>query len=354
MARLVFWRLVRATLAVWALASVVFLVSHHHLNAALQLTLAGGAEQPLHQSASPAEQQAAQQALRQRLGLDVPLFYISRQDGAGVQSELQWNGPRNQYHRWLAGLVHGSLGTSFRTGEAVTVRLRQALVFTLPLTGMAAALAVLLAVLLAQRLAARPRWGPAVRVVLTTMHALPLFVVALLLLLLFANPDVLAWFPSYGLDQPADASGDVWNRWLTYSLHFVLPVTALALSAIPELTLQLDAALTHELHSDYATTARAKGLTEAAVIWRHALRSAVLPALVYLAELLPALVAGAVVVEVVFALPGMGRLLAQAAAARDYPVLVGGVLLLGAARLLALLLTDVLSFWADPRIRWQS
>ena len=84
------------------------------------------------------------------------------------------------------------------------------------------------------------------------------------------------------------------------------------------------------------------------------MRNALLPTLAQLAELLPALVAGAVVVEVIFALPGMGRLLAEAAAARDYPVLVGGVLLTGAARLLALLLADLLYFWADPRIRWQS
>jgi peptide/nickel transport system permease protein len=188
---------------------------------------------------------------------------------------------------------------------------------------------------------------------LVSLHALPLFVVALLLLLLFANPEAFAWFPAYGLDRPASATASLWARAATYLVHMVLPITALVLTALPDLTLQLTAALTQELSTHYAATARAKGLSGSAVIRHHALRNALLPTLAQIAELLPALVAGALVVEVVFALPGMGRLLAEAAATRDYPVLLGGVLLTGAARLLALLLADLFYLWADPRIRWQ-
>ena len=134
----------------------------------------------------------------------------------------------------------------------------------------------------------------------------------------------------------------------------MLPVAALVLSALPELTLQLDAALADELRQPYIMTARAKGLPAAAVVRRHALRNALLPTLAQLAELLPTLVAGAVVVEAIFGWPGMGQLLATAAAARDYPVLVGGVLLVGAARLFSLLLADLSYSRADPRIRWQA
>jgi peptide/nickel transport system permease protein len=251
-------------------------------------------------------------------------------------------------------LVRGDLGVSFRTGQAVTARLLTALSFTVPLTGTAAVLAVLAALALAQRLAARPWWQRVVSSTLVALHALPLFVVALLLLLVFANPELFDWFPAYGLDQPTALAPTFWDRSKSYFLHMALPVTALVLAALPELTLQLTASLQQELGTEYATTARAKGLPEPAVIRRHALRNALLPTLTQVAELLPALVAGAVVVEVVFALPGMGRLLAEAAAARDYPVLVGGVLFTGAARLLALLLADFMYLWADPRIRWQS
>lgn len=354
MARLLLWRLARTTLAVWALASVVFLLSHRDSGAAVQMALPDVSEQgPGGPAATAAGQLAIQQAISQRLGLDLPLFYVSRNLRTGA-TQWQWHGTRNQYHQWLSHLLHGDLGTSFRTGQSVTARLSHALSFTLPLTGTAAILAVLAAFFLGQRTAAGPRWQRPVRALLMGVHALPLFMVALVLLLVFANPEVFGWFPAYGLDQPSDAEAGVWNRAGLYALHLALPVIALTVTALPELTLQLDAALVRELRTNYATTARAKGLAEGAVIRHHALRNALLPTLTQIAELLPSLVAGAVVVEVIFALPGMGRLLAEAAASRDYPVLVGGVLLTGAARLVALLLADLLYFWVDPRIRWQS
>jgi peptide/nickel transport system permease protein len=354
MARLLLWRLVRTVLAVWALASVVFLLSHRDSDAAVQMALPETSEQGADGPAStPAGRLATQRAIEQRLGLDVPLFYASRSWPAGV-AQWQWHGAHNQYHRWLSRLLHADLGTSFRTGQPVAARLGHALSFTLPLTGTAALLAVLGALALGQRTAAGPRWQRPMRALLMGVHALPLFMVALVLLLVFANPEVLGWFPAYGLDQPADAEVGAWSRVGVYALHMALPVIALTVTALPELALQLDAALVRELRTNYATTARAKGLAEGAVVRHHALRNALLPTLTQIAELLPSLVAGAVVVEVVFALPGMGRLLAEAAASRDYPVLVGGVLLTGAARLLALLLADLLYFWADPRIRWQS
>lgn len=354
MAWLFFRRLLQTVLAVWALASGVFLLSHLEGSTAVELARPDLAELPTTGSAAtPAARQALEQATRHRLGLDIPLFYVgTHTPTAATAGRWHWNGLPNQYHRWLSETLHGRFGTSFRTGESVASRLRQALLFTLPLTGTGAGLAVALALVLAQRLAARPRWHRPVRGILVALQALPLFVIALGLLLLFANPEILAWFPSYGLEQTTDADLDAASQLGYYLWHMVLPVMALMLSALPELTLQLNAALEQELGADYATTARAKGLHERAVISRHALRNALLPSLAQLAELLPALVAGAVVVEVAFALPGMGRLLAEAAAARDFPVLVGGVLLVGTARLLALLITDLLALWADPRIRW--
>ncbi|GAB3292574.1 ABC transporter permease [Hymenobacter humi] len=350
------WRLFRTVLAVWALASAVFLLSRHDADTAAQLTLPDSAELTYGGSNDSTQYSAAQQAAKRRLGLDLPLFYVGRKDEMPAQSTSPWywQGPNNQYHQWITKALRGDLGTSFRTGEAVTARLRRAVLFTLPLTGTAALLAVLTALILAQRLAAGPWWQRPVQALLVTGHALPLFVVSLVLLLVFANPEVFGWFPAYGLDQPTDIEPDFWNSTAAYLRHLVLPIAALTLTAVPDLTLQLNASLTQELRSDYATTARAKGLAESTIIRHHALRNALLPTLTQVAELLPALVAGAVVVEVVFALPGMGRLLAEAAAARDYPVLVGGVVLTGAARLLSLLLADLLYLWADPRIRWQS
>lgn len=343
MGRLLLRHLGQTLLATWLLASAVFLLSR----AGGEQALAPAADL-LAPTVSTAEVLASRTAARHRLGLDLPLFYIGRTAARG----WQWRGWHNQYHAWLRGLGHGSLGTSFRTDEPVTRRLARALAFTLPLTGTAAALATMLALALSLHLAAAPRWQPPVRAVLVALQSLPLFVVALALLLLLANPDVLDWFPANGLTP---GSTEFWSLPLREALpRSVLPVAALVLAALPELTLQLDAALAHELQQPYILTARAKGLRASAVVRRHALRNALLPTLAQLAELLPAMAAGAVVVEVIFALPGMGRLLAEAAATRDYPVLVGGVLLVGTARLVSLLLADLSYSWADPRIRWQA
>lgn len=355
MAGFIFWRLARSFLAIWALASGVFLLSRHDLDTALRLALPDAASQTgAPTGLLPEGQQAAQQALRRRFGLNLPIFYVSC--GSASSGEVRpwyWHGGRNQYHQWLQALAHGNWGTSFRTGQSVASHLRHALAFTLPLTGTAAVLAVLSTLALAQRLAMASWWQRPLRAVLVAVHGLPLFVVALVLLLVFANPDVLDWLPAYGFGQANELSTSTGQQLANGFLHLILPVSALVITAVPELTLQLTAALQQELGTAYAATARAKGLSAAAVVRRHALRNALLPTLAQIAEFLPALVAGAVVVEVVFALPGMGRLLAEASAARDYPVLIGGVLLTGAVRLLALLLADLCYLWADPRIRWQ-
>jgi peptide/nickel transport system permease protein len=348
MTQLLLRHLGQTLLATWLLASAVFLLSRSGGEQAVRLAQPDNTSGFADPTSSPAETRAARAAIRHRLGLDQPLFYVGR----SATGAWQWRGWHNQYHEWLRALRQGNMGTSFRSGEPVAQRLARALAFTLPLTGTAAMLAAMAALALATFLAAAPRWQRPVRAALVALHSLPLFVIALGLLLLLANPELLEWFPASGL-APEDAAD---TSWLSVAAlpRLVLPVAALVLSALPELTLQLDAALAYELRQPYIMTARAKGLPAAAVVRRHALRNALLPTLAQLAELLPTLVAGAVVVEAVFALPGMGQLLADAATTRDYPVLVGGVLLVGTARLLSLLLADLSYSWADPRIRWQA
>ncbi len=347
-------RLLNALVALWGLGSLVFLLGRYDQ--------AGGPEQQLlpdgteadasTESRDPAALADARQAVRHRLGLDQPLFYLSQRVPAAADgARWRWNGTANQYHRWLARLLRGELGHSLRTGQPVAGQLGAALRCTLPLTGAALALALGAALWLGQGLAGPRCWwqGP-VRALLLALQSAPPFVLALGLLLLLANPRALNWFPGYGLATEDGLTGWAWFGELAW--HLALPVVSLVLAALPDLALQLEAALRHELGTDYATAARAKGLGEARLIRRHALPNALLPTLTQAAGLVPALLAGALVVEVVYALPGMGRLLASAAALRDYPVVLGGVLLTGAARLGALLLADVLYHRADPRIRW--
>ena len=344
----------RAGLAAWATASLIFILSRGMMGAVEENMLQEvGDLQSRTLTASPADQQAARHALQQRLGLNEPIFYITctSRDSAS----WRWHGTHNQYHHWLAGLLHGQLGLSYRDGQPIGPRLRSALVYTLPLAGLAATLATLGAVALALALASGPQpealtgWRAGLQLLLTSLQGIPVFVLALGLLFLFANPDALNLLPAYSLgESPADLEFGM------LAIQFIMPVLTLLLAVLPEFTLPLAAALRHELRTDYATTARAKGLSSAALLRRHALPNALLPLLTSFAGLLPNLLAGAVLVETVFALPGMGRLLAEAAAAHDYPVVVAGVLLTAAVRLLCLALADVLYALADPRIRLAS
>ncbi len=340
--------LLRLLLQGWGMASVLFILlrtlpNEQRLVARFAELSSGGT------AVSAARVQAAQLAVQQRLGLAEPVFYVSLAptQAGQLQWRWRWNGPRNQYHRWLGAILWGNLGRSYRTDEPVAELLVPALRQTLPLMGLAILLIVALALPLGLWLA-QTRSSSWVLTGLLALDALPLFVVALLLLLLLASPDFLMLLPVYGLSEAADE-----NTWagLLRPEFTALPLASLVLSGVAEPAVQLAATLRHEARLDYMLTARAKGLSVRQALRRHALRNALLPLFTALTELVPVLLAGSVVVELVFAMPGLGRLLAEAAAAHDYPVLLGGVLAVLVARLLALFLADRLYRWADPRLR---
>jgi peptide/nickel transport system permease protein len=347
MLRWLLGRLGRAAGAAWLIASLVFVVSRQLPGGPEQLALTDASDlsRPVAGTQSAASQAAARQVIRSRLGLALPVFYVTREAG-----RWRWHGTANQYHAWAKAALRGDLGRSYRDGQSVTMLLGRALRYTLPLAATAASLAVGLALTLALYLARTPagRGQRLLAGLLNGLQVTPLFLLALGLLLLFANPEFLNLLPA--ADQ-APAAATFWPQvsyWLGIS---ALPLLSLVLAVLPELTLPLAAMLRLEASMAYATTARAKGLTTRQVLRHHALPNALIPLLTTLTDLLPALVAGTVVVEVLFALPGSGRLLAEAAAAHDYPLVVAGVLLTAAARLLGLLLADSLYYLADPRLR---
>ena len=338
----------RAVAGVWLLASAVFLLSRHQARTAVRQAYSADLATPA-RPAEAAESAAARRAQLHRLGLDEPLFYAGYRPATATRAaHWRWHGRRNQYHRWLLALGRGQLGSSTRSGRPVGQLLGAALAVSLPLMGAAALLATLAALALGQGLAARGRagrWGAAA---LAALQSVPGFAVGLALLLLFANPETLDWFPVDGPPPGAAPAGPTGQALAA----LVLPTLALVLTALPGLALPYAAALRHELAQPYAAAARAKGLSRWQLLSRHARPNALLPLLAQLADLLPALVSGAVVVETIFGQPGMGRLLAHAAATHDHPVLVAGVLAVGSARLLALALADAALYLTDPRRRW--
>ena len=346
MAGRLFSRLGQTLLISWGIITLLFLLTRTLPNEQDLLARLSSSTAPL--SASAQQIQAAQEQARHRLGLDIPLFYLTKAaaSDAWLGPRWRWTGTRNQYHRWLSSLLQGDAGQSYRTGEPVGELLRGSLYHTLPLTLLAAALLVGLSLPLGIWLAASGR--SLALVTLFALDTLPLFVVALLLLLFLANPDMLALFPAYGLgtDEPSFRSAPT-----TYLSYLILPVASLVLTGITGPAVQLADALQSEIKKEYVLAARAKGLSAAQALRRHALRNALLPSITLLTDLLPNLLAGSLVVELIFALPGFGRLLAEAAAARDFPVLLAGAALVVVVRQVSLWLAEALYLLADPRLR---
>ena len=253
-----------------------------------------------------------------------------------------------RYLQWLARLAQGDLGTSYRWQTPVATLIAERAPVSLALMLPALALATLAGLGLGLLAADRRRGAPALAGALAGLHAVPSFVVAQGLVLVFALG--LGWFPVQGLvDARAEPAGAA--RWLAMTRHLALPVLSLALLQTAFVALLARARVAEELHQAYTTTALAKGLTPAAVKRRHALPNAALPLLTLIGWRIGTVVGGSVVIETVFALPGLGRLAVTSALARDHPVVIGIVVVACAAVVAVNVLVDLLAAWADPRLR---
>ena len=242
-----------------------------------------------------------------------------------------------QYAAWLGDVVRGDLGPSFQYPD---YRVTQLIASALPVSMLNGGLALLLALLLGIPLGAwaalrAGRWTDRVLMFAAGLGlAIPKFVAAPLLVLLFAV--TLHWLPAGG-----------WGGWS----HVVLPVIALALPNIAYCARLTRASLLETLSADYLKAARARGLSEARLLLAHAMKPALLPVAAWLSPALINVVTGSAVVEQVFGIPGMGRYFVQGALNRDYTLVLGVVLVVGALIVAINTLVDALRAAMDPRLR---
>jgi peptide/nickel transport system permease protein len=265
--------------------------------------------------------------VRERLGLDRPLLA--------------------QYGSWVLAALQGDLGRSFKTGDPVLTLILDRLGPTLQLTGGALALAFLVAVPLGVLAAVRRDtiWDTVASAVSLFGVSFPSFWLGIMLILLFSEAFHL--LPPSGLSEYG-REGDLGARLR----HAVLPTLTLGLIQMAALMRFTRSSLLEALRQDYVRTARAKGVPAGQVIWRHALRNALIPVVTVVGLSLPTLVGGAVLTETVFAWPGIGRLAVGAVFERDYPVIMGVNLLVAAVVITANLLTDLAYCLIDPRISY--
>ncbi|MBI2246816.1 MAG: ABC transporter permease [Armatimonadetes bacterium] len=264
-------------------------------------------------------------AVRRDLGLDRPVYV--------------------QYGRWLGRVLSGNLGTSVRTGRPIGTLMGEALPFTLELAVYAIALAVLIAIpvgTLAGTTSSRLADGAMQTLTLLGL-SLPAFWVGAMFILLFSVH--LRWFPV--LTYPGLAEAPLANL-----RGFFLPALTLAVPNAAAIARMVRASLVAVRREEYVKVARAKGLSEPVVVRRHMLKNALIPVVTLVGIVAGYLLGGSIVVEQVFAIPGVGRMGLQAIVQRDYPVLQAVVLIVTALFVLVNLLVDLFYVFLDPRIRY--
>ncbi|MGC2639916.1 MAG: ABC transporter permease [Acidobacteriaceae bacterium] len=288
----------------WLVVSIVFLLIH--------LVPGDPIEQMLGEGARPTDIVA----LRHSYGLDLPLG--------------------TQYIRYWRGVLHGDLGHSIRLNDSVTHLVLTRYPFTVELTAAALLIALLLAIpagIAAALHRGRPR-DHIIGIVSLLGLSFPAFALGPILMILVSIK--LGWLPVSG-------AGDL--------AHLVLPAVTMGSALAAILTRMVRTSMLEELGQDYIRTARAKGLPEWIVVYKHALRNAMIPVLTLIGLQFGALLAGAIVTEKLFSWPGIGRLTVSAIENRDYPLLQGCILAVGLTYVLVNLATDVMYMVVNPRIR---
>ena len=295
---------------------------------------------PVHTMLGPGASPAAVAAERHRLGLDQPV--------------------PTQFWHYLLGVAHGDLGVSYRTRSPVAADLRTFLPATLELAAVAMLLALLLAVLLAVATTLRWPGAPVLRFVLLFAGSTPAFFVAIGGIIVFyrylgvlpatgRSTGQVPLGPTHLLTVDALLHGQL-GVFADAVRHLVLPATAVAIGPAISIGRVLRSSLVTTMGQDYVRTARAKGLTEIRVLARHVLRNSSGPALSMAGLQVGLLFAGVLVVESIFAWPGLGEYTAQSLPVDDFPAIAGVTLLLGAGYVVINTVVDILQSLADPRI----
>ena len=319
MTQYVLRRLVLAVPTLFGIVVIVFLLVH----LAPGSPIAGGGETLRRPTGRAAEE------LRRLYGLDRPL--------------------PERFGRWISRATRFDLGESFVDRRPVAERIREALPNTILLNGLALVLALAVAIPLGVVAGGRPESGfdRISGAALFALYSMPSFWVALLLQSLFAVQ--LRWLPLYGVTSDPAPSG--FAAVIDRLAHVALPATCLAYGTLAFVARLVRSGVAEMREADFVLAARARGASRRRALWTHAFPNALLPLITLFGLLLPALLSGSVIVEKIFAWPGLGRLYFDSILSRDYPVILGLSLLSAVVTLAATLASDIAGAAADPRVR---
>jgi peptide/nickel transport system permease protein len=263
--------------------------------------------------------------------------------------------PFYAYGEWLWKAARLDLGDSFMDHRPVSTKIGERIGVTLSITGCSLILSYLIAIPLGV-IAAIKRGqviDRSISFVLFVLYSIPSFAAALLLILFVAGGDYLNLLPMYGVNSINASTMGPFERLWDYIQHMILPVICLTYGSLASISRYARVSMLDVLGQDFVRTARAKGLPERLVILRHALRNALIPSITIFTLQLPGLIGGAIIIESIFSLPGMGQLTFQSLDGGDYPVIMGITLFAAVLTLISYLVADILYVIVDPRISYE-
>ena len=293
--------------------------------------LAPGEPTDLQTTLNPRVSAEAKENLRKLYGLDQPLYV--------------------QYTQWIKRVVSLDFGTSFVDGQKVTVKIKERMPITIVINLLSLILIFLIALPIGVFSATHPNtaFDKTTTVFVFVGFAIPTFWLALLLMILFGI--VLGWLPISGY-QSLDVGGMVFTeRLLDWTKHLVLPVFVSAFGGLAGISRYARAEMVEVIRQEYIRTARAKGLSETMVVYKHALRNALIPIITILGLSVPGLIGGSVIFESIYAIQGMGLLFYQSVMSRDYPTIMGIIMIGTVLTLLGNFMADVFYAVANPAVR---
>jgi peptide/nickel transport system permease protein len=265
---------------------------------------------------------------------------------------LRWHGIHNQYHQWMAGFIMFKPLTSLVDGRNAWTKILEALKWTLVLNGFAFMLSIALGIGIGIWSGTHDgHWLERIlQIKLFALFALPSFWLATLFIYFFSSGEWIAFFPAGGLG-PYHAAGNIFQKSGILISHLTLPVLCLAIGSLAYVSRQMKQSVMHQFRQPYVLSLRSQGVSERTILRKHIIRNAFFPLITLIGGALPALLSGSLIIEVIFSIPGMGRLMYTSLTARDWPV-VFPILMFGATiTVFSYILTDVVYKWADPRVK---
>ncbi len=280
---------------------------------------------------------------------------------------LNWYGKNNQYHRWFfgdkpwfgkdngegtcKGFLRGDFGISYQDSRPVKSVVWDALRWTVRLSFISIMITYLIAIPIGVYSARKK--GSMMDQMLTTilfiLYSIPSFWVATLAIVFLCGGDYFDIFPPYGVGGEGDTA---WAKFTDRAYHLFLPLLCMTYGSFAYLSRQMRGGMINVLNQDYIRTARAKGLPENKVVWKHAIRNSLLPIITIFASVFPAMISGSIALEIIFSIPGMGKTAYEAVVARNYPIVYTVMMFSTILTLVGYLVSDILYAIVDPRISY--